>query len=126
MWAEACELLEEAERLHRQFFVPARNRAKGPTWEPPADVLESDQELCIQVALPGVAPDQVKVVIEGGVLTVTGLRPMPGQSRSTIIRRLEIPYGRFERRLDLPAGRFEIGRRELAEGCLVLTLRKLS
>ena len=125
MWAEACELLGEAERLHRQFFVPARSRAKGPTWEPPADVLETDHELSILVALPGVAPDQVMVVIDGGSLIVTGLRPMPGQSRSTIIRRLEIPYGRFERRIELPAGRFEIGRRELADGCLSLTLRKL-
>lgn len=125
MWAEACELLEQADRLHRQFFVPARGLAKGPTWEAPVDVLETDHELSILVALPGVAPDQVQVVIDGGTLIVTGLRPMPGQSRSTIIRRLEIPYGRFERRMELPAGRFEIGRRELADGCLSLTLRKL-
>jgi HSP20 family protein len=125
MWAEACELLEEAERLHRQFFMPARALAKGPTWEPPVDVLETEQELAIQVALPGVGPDQVQVVIDGGTLIVSAVRPMPGQSRSTLIRRLEIPYGRFERRIELPAGRFEIGRRELADGCLLLTLRKL-
>jgi HSP20 family protein len=42
-----------------------------------------------------------------------------------VIRRLEIPYGRFERRIDLPPGRFEIGRRDLTDGCLTLTLRKL-
>lgn len=125
MWAEACELLEEAERLHRQFFVPARSRNKGPTWEPPVDVLETEQELSIFVALPGVVPEQLKVVIDGAVLIVTAVRPMPGQSRSTMIRRLEIPYGRFERRIELPAGRFEIGRRDLTDGCLVLTLRKL-
>ena len=125
MWAEACELLEEAERLHRQFFVPARGPAKGPTWEPPVDVLETDQELSILVALPGVAPDQVKVVIDGATLIVIGMRPMPGQSRSTMIRRLEIPYGRFERHIELPVGRFEIDRRELTDGCLLLTLRKL-
>jgi HSP20 family protein len=65
------------------------------------------------------------VVIDGGALLVTALRPMPGQSRSTVIRRLEIPYGRFERRIELPAGRFEIGRRDLTDGCLLLTLRKL-
>ena len=76
MWAEACELLEEAERLHRQFFVPARSLAKGPTWEPPVDVLETEHELAILVALP-LAPDQVKVVIDGGTLIVVGLRPMP-------------------------------------------------
>jgi HSP20 family molecular chaperone IbpA len=125
MWAEACELLDEAERRHRQFFVPARGRTKGPTWEPPVDVLETERELSIVTALPGVAPDQLQVVIDGATLIVTGLRPMPGQARTTVIRRLEIPYGRFERRIDLPAGRFEIGRRDLTNGCLTLTLRKL-
>jgi HSP20 family protein len=124
MWAEACELLDEAERLHRQFFVPARGRAKGPTWEAPVDVLETDHELTILVALPGVAPDQVKVVIDNGNLIVTALRPMPGQARNTVIRRLEIPYGRFERHIEL-TGRFEIGRRELSNGCLSITLHKL-
>jgi HSP20 family protein len=125
MWAEACELLGEAERLQRQFFVPARSRAKGPTWEPPVDVLETGLELTIVIALPGVAPDRVQVAIDGGTLIVTGVRPMPGQARTAVIRRLEIPYGRFERRIELPAGRFEIGRRELANGCLSLTLHKL-
>jgi HSP20 family protein len=124
MWAEACELLEQAERLRRQAFMP-RSLAKGPVWEPPADVLETEDELSIQVALPGVAPDQLKVVIDGGTLIVTAVRPMPGQSRTTMIRRLEIPYGLFERHIELPAGRFEIGRRELADGCLLLTLLKL-
>jgi HSP20 family molecular chaperone IbpA len=126
MWTEACELLDEAERLHRQFFVPARSRSKEPTWEPPVDVLETEHELSIVTALPGVAPDQLKVVIDGAALIVTGLRPMPGQaSRAAVIRRLEIPYGRFERRIELPAGRFEIGRRDLTNGCLTLTLHKL-
>jgi HSP20 family protein len=125
MWAEACELIAEAERLRRQAFVPARSLAKEPVWEPPADVLETEHELSIQVALPGVAPDQLKVVIDGGTLIVAAVRPMPGQSRTTMIRRLEIPYGLFERHIELPAGRFEIGRRELADGCLLLTLLKL-
>jgi hypothetical protein len=49
---------------------------------------------------------------------------LPAPARS-VIRRLEIPYGRFERRIDLPAGRFEIGERALVDGCLRLLLRKL-
>ena len=45
MWAEACEMLTRAERLHRQFFQPARGGAQTPTWEPPADVVETDREV---------------------------------------------------------------------------------
>jgi HSP20 family protein len=125
MWAEACELLDRAERLNRQFFQPRPGRGRRPTWEPPVDVLETEGELWILVALPGVVADQLQVVVEDGTLVVAGERAMPGRAQSGVIRRLEIPYGHFERRIDLPPGRFEIGRRELADGCLVLGLRKL-
>lgn len=124
MWREACEMLEQAERLQRQFFTPVR-RNRQPTWEPPADVLESANELWIIVALPGVSRDQIEVTVDGQVLSVVGQRPMPRLPDVRQIRRLEIPHGRFERYLDLPPGRYEIARRDLADGCLVLGLRKL-
>jgi HSP20 family molecular chaperone IbpA len=118
-------MFDRAERLQRQFFQPAPARRAGPCWEPPVDVLETDDEIWIMVALPGVEPDRLNVVIDGGVLIVTGERPLPGQSRRMALRRLEIPHGHFERRLQLPTGRFEIGERNLHLGCLVLSLRKL-
>jgi HSP20 family molecular chaperone IbpA len=125
MWAEACELLDRAERLHRQFFVPRGAQRRQPTWEPPVDLLETEQELSICVALPGVAKDKVEVLVENGILSVTGHRPMPGRSRNTVIHRLELPYGRFERRIVLPPGRYDVVQRELIDGCLTLALRKL-
>jgi HSP20 family protein len=125
MWREACEMLEQAERLHRQFFTPAQRRARRPTWEPPVDVFEADGELSILAAQPGVAVDQQEVIIDGRSLVVAGHRQIPAPSPNARILRLEIPHGQFERRIDLPLGRYEISRRELVNGCLVLVLRKL-
>ena len=125
MWREACEMLEQAERLHRQFFTPAQRRARRPAWEPPIDVFETESELSMVVALPGVAADQVEVIVDGRSLIVAGHRQIPAPSRDARILRLELPHGQFERRLDLPLGRYEISRRELLNGCLVLVLRKL-
>lgn len=125
MWREACEMLEQAERLHRQFFVPAQRRARRPTWEPPVDVFETESELSIHVALPGIGADQVQVIVDGRSLVVAGHRQIPAPSRDARILRLEIPHGQFERRVDLPLGRYDISRRELLNGCLVLVLRKL-
>jgi HSP20 family protein len=125
MWAEACELLGRADRLNRQFFQPARARAHRPTWEPPMDVFETEHELWILVALPGVEPDRLEVVAEAGTLVVAGERALPPQLREAHLHRLELPYGRFERRVSLPPGRYEIGRRDLINGCLTLSLRKL-
>lgn len=126
MWAEACEVLERAERLHRQFFRPGRPGTRRPTWEPPVDIYETPGEFLIAVALPGVRPDQVEVLIDRDVLTVVGDRAMPAeaQARSALIHRLEIPFGRFERRIPLPSGLLELGRRELVNGCLLIGLRK--
>lgn len=123
MWGQACELMDEAERLRQQFFTPGRSRRVS--WEPPADVLESEDQLWIIVALPGVPAEQVVTTIEGGTLIVSGQRPMPKIASRAQIRRLELPHGRFERRLELAPGRYEIGHRELADGCLVLGLKKL-
>jgi HSP20 family protein len=124
MWAEACELLDRAERLHRQFFVPQGAQGRQPSWQPPVDLLESEEELWIYVALPGVDKEQLEVVVEQGTLIVSGERLMPG-GRGTVIHRLEIPYGRFERRIELPPGRYDAVGRELIDGCLTLALRKL-
>ncbi len=125
MWAEACTLLERAEQLRRQFFAPAREGGLGARWEPPIDVFETERQLSIIVALPGVAPEAVEVHIESGTLTIAGNRPLPSRGKNANIVRLEIPYGSFERRIALHLGRLRLAERELLNGCLVLTFAKL-
>jgi HSP20 family molecular chaperone IbpA len=125
MWSQACELIAEAERLHRQFFRLAVDNAPA-AWQPPIDVFEDEREIAIVVAMPGVPAERVQVTHEAGVLIVRGTRPLPLEASRYRLRQLEIPYGAFERRIALPSDDFEIGRPELAQGCLVLRLRKLS
>lgn len=124
MWGDARKMLDQAERLHRQFFELGRS-ARQPLWEPPVDVFETAEGLFIEVALPGVDPKGVQVSFENGVLLVVGERNLPEVSEPAVIRRLEIPYGRFERRVRLPAGQYQLAGRQLVNGCLVLSLRKL-
>jgi HSP20 family molecular chaperone IbpA len=122
MWAEALELVERAERMQRQFFTLARGTG---AWEPPADVFESDAELAVVVALPGVADDDVEVLAEPGAVVVRAQRPQPLAGACRQVRQLEIPYGYFERRIALPAGRFEALSRDLTHGCLILRFARL-
>lgn len=123
MWSEAVAMLTRAERMHRDFFQP-RSTEHQAGWEPPVDVLELDDEVVILVALPGIDPDQVDAVINGGFLTVSGRRPLPPQLRTAIIHRLELPQGRFERSIPLPPGRYSSVQRSAAWGCVVFSLRK--
>jgi len=124
MWTEACEMLNRADQMHRQFFRPAVMNVRRATWEPPIDVFETRHECKIMIALPGVAPEHLNVILDGNHLIVGGQRHLPTCNESQI-RRLEIPYGRFERHIELPAGHFEIGTREFVHGCLLITLRKI-
>jgi HSP20 family protein len=119
MWADACAAMERAERLRRQFFHHGR-----PYWEAPIDVFETDDALTILIALPGVALDSITVTLNTGTLVVRGERPLPLELQHARILRMEIPYGNFERRIELPPVPFEISARHLADGCLMLRLRK--
>ncbi len=125
MWSEACEMLARAERMHSQFFQPVRSYSRRPAWEPPADVLESERDVLVVVALPGVKPEQVELAIDGPDLVVSGARTLPPELGSAVIHRLELPQGRFERRLRLPAGRYSDVRRRFADGCLLVLLSKV-
>ena len=125
MWSEACQLLDRAERLHRQFFRLDFPRGARAAWVPPVDVFEDDEEIVIVAALPGVEAQNAEATLEGRTLVIRAQRRVPLEDRSCSIQRLEIPYGYFERRLELPAIPLELGRSEWSDGCLVLTLRKV-
>ena len=68
MWAEACEMLEQAQRLQRQFFRFGRAVEAQPRWEPPVDIVAYGDEVQVTVALPGVPPEHIDVDAEGGLL----------------------------------------------------------
>ena len=125
MWSEACAMLLRAERLHRQVFRPTKPAELGPAWEPPVDILETDQEVLVFVGLPGVDADQVVTIIDDGDLFVAGTRQLPSVLRTAAIHRLELPQGRFERRIRLPAGRYQRVRRAMVDGCVLVTLEKM-
>lgn len=122
MWAEACELLEQAQRLQRQFFRFGHAVEAQPRWEPPVDIVAYGSDVQVTIALPGVAPEHVQVRLEPGMIYVAALRSLPMSRDTTAIHRLEIPYGRFERRIALPAGSYELVEQACANGCLVLRL----
>jgi HSP20 family protein len=123
MWSEAVEMLARADRMHRELFRPAAGRPI-PTWEPPVDVLETENEVLVLVALPGVDLEQVETVIEGAYLVVAGSRTLPPELATAVIHRLELPQGRFERRVRLPGGRYGAVRRAAVQGCVLITLQK--
>lgn len=124
LWAEALELLQNAERLQRRS-VALDSMQTVPCWEPAVDMYEQGDELTVRIALPGVSPRQLEVTLEEAGLLVRGRRPLPPALQRAAIHRLEIPYGRFERRISLPSGHFQLQQQHFEDGCLVLVLQRL-
>lgn len=125
MWADACELLARAERLHRQFFTPlAVEGAIG--WSPPVDLYETESEFIALIALPGVDPADVEIALFDRTLQVRGHRRMLELVRRAAIHRLEIPQGRFLLRFNLPDAGVTLAAQGFEHGCLLLRLAKLA
>jgi HSP20 family protein len=122
MWAEACALLDEAERKHRHFFELLGVPATRPVWEPPADIFADGCELQVVVALPGARADEVTVQITPTGLQIETTVAPPSLNASMTVVRLEIPYGRMRRRVDLPPGHYVLVERRLDRGYLFLRL----
>ena len=134
IWQGANNLLQQAERIHRNFLqvaAGARYRAsqgRTPSWEPPVNVVETDESLWVISALPGVAADRMDVRLEGRELVIAGERPLPRCCDDGELKIWEIPLGRFERRLSLAGGEkpLAVGEISLQDGLLIIELRKQS
>ena len=75
------------------------------SWRPAIDVMRRDDALVVRANLPGLTPDEVKLEVEDGVLTV------PGEHKENrtdtdgggYVRR-ERRFGAFSRSIALPSG----------------------
>jgi HSP20 family molecular chaperone IbpA len=134
IWQRANDLLQQAERIHRNFLQVAAgahyraSHGRTPSWEPPVNVVETDESLWVISALPGVAVDRLNVRLEGRELVIAGERPLPRCCSEGELKIWEIPLGRFERRLTLVRGEnpLLLGEISLQDGLLIIELRKHS
>lgn len=96
-------LRREIDRLFEDTF----SRGDGVnSWSPAVDVSETDNEMTLELEIPGTKPEDVEVTAENGVLTVRGekrgeKKEGDDQSRYHLVERT---YGSFARSFQLPQG----------------------
>ena len=78
--------------------------APRSSWLPAAEGRMEDGIYVIQLAVPGVDPEDVKVSFMDNVLTVKGERKADHDSAGKNYFVREVAYGTFERRFALPEG----------------------
>jgi HSP20 family protein len=122
MWAQACELLDRADRMQRGFVRYVGPSADAAVWEPPVDIQETPGGLQFVFALPGVNPEHIEVALDSNALTVSAIRPARLGGSDSVVRRMEIPHGRFVRRIALAGSRLRLGDTRYVNGCLEVRL----
>jgi HSP20 family molecular chaperone IbpA len=123
MWAEACALLDEAERRHRHFFELLAGPSTAPVWEPPANIFADGREVHVMLALPGARAEDIVTEVTFSGLVIETTVPPPSFEAGADVVRLEIPYGRMRRRIDLPPGTYSLIEHRLERGYLFLRLK---
>jgi HSP20 family protein len=71
-------------------------------WVPALDVRETEDLFEVTVDLPGMAPQDVSVTFESGVLTISGTRQFSREESQETYHRIERSYGTFARQIKLP------------------------
>jgi HSP20 family protein len=106
-WNPLTELSEVHNRLSSLFGRPSvRNETEGllgfADWTPLVDITEDEKEFLFKAELPEVKKEDVKVLIENGVIRITGERHMEKEEKGKKYHRIERAYGSFERSFSLP------------------------
>ncbi len=75
-------------------------RGRGGVYSLPVDVIRGEDEVIIRASVPGVAPEDIEVTLDRGVLTIAGSAEAGSEAGDFLVR--ERSAGRFSRSLRLP------------------------
>jgi HSP20 family protein len=71
-------------------------------WSPSADISETEKEYLVRAELPAVKKEDVKVTVDGGMITIAGERKQQKEEKTEKFHRVESVYGSFSRSFSLP------------------------
>ena len=126
-WEPAREMMTLREAMDRLFddaFTRPLSIRDG--WSVPAiDMYQTDDEIVVKAALPGIKTDEVQINITGEVLTLKGEMKHEEDKKEKAWHIHEQRYGSFERSVVLPTDVVaDKAKAEFDNGILTITLPK--
>lgn len=129
-WGSLEELRREMDRLFDDVVgrraLPGRREAlEERVWAPTVDVFDKGNNLVVRAELPGVEKKDVKVTVEGDVLSIRGEKREEEKVKDENYYACEQCYGSFSRSIYLPV-KVEPGKikADFKNGILDITLPK--
>lgn len=103
------DIFDEIKRFERDMEIllsDFMNSTKGIPyeggWKPLINIFEKGNSLIILIEAAGVKPENIKIIIERNILTISGKREDPFSKGQRNFYSMEIAFGTFERRISLP------------------------
>ncbi len=127
-WEPAREMMTLREAMDRLFddaFTRPLNLA-GNNWSIPAvDMYQTDNEVVVKAALPGIKAEEVQINVTGEVLTIKGESRQENETKEKAYHIREQRWGIFERSLVLPTEVVaDKAKADFENGILTITLPK--
>ena len=130
-WEPAREMMTLREAMDRLFddaFTHpfSLSREGGSNWSSPAiDMYQTNDEVVVRAALPGIKPDEVQINVTGDVLTIRGETKQEAEKQDKSWQIREHRWGAFERSVRLPTGVIaDKAKAEFDNGILTISLPK--
>jgi HSP20 family protein len=122
---------EFQDRLSKVLRIPVTRTPDGEElmamveWAPAVDISEDDSGWLVKADLPEVKKEAIKVIVDNGVLSITGERKFEKEEKGRRYHRVERAHGTFVRSFTLPEGA-DGGRvsAEFKDGVLTVHLQK--
>ncbi len=127
-WEPAREMMTLREAMDR-LFDDAFTRPlslTGSNWSIPAvDMYQTDNEVVVKAALPGIKADEVQINVTGEVLTLKGETKQESETKEKAYHIREQRWGAFERSIVLPTEVVaDKAKADFENGILTITLPK--
>lgn len=100
-WQELVRLQQEVNELFSDFFNRFSS-TKEISFTPQINMYETEEEVVLNVALPGTLQEDIDISLEDDVLYIRGERPDPYGTIAGPRHIEELCYGYFERQVQLP------------------------
>jgi HSP20 family protein len=122
---EMVTLREAMDRLFDDAFMRPSTLTGGNWQAPVVDMYQTDDEIIIKAALPGIKADEVQISVTGEVLTLKGEVEQEEETKEKAYHIREQRWGAFERTIMLPTDVVaDQARADFEDGILTIRLPK--
>jgi HSP20 family protein len=101
-WHPFGDFVELRNRLDEVVREITNGERRG--WTPSIDLVREKDRYVLRADVPGIDPEEIKIEVEDGVLTISGEHAEEKEEKDKDYVRRERRYGSFSRSMTLPKG----------------------